>query len=114
MFDAGCAHLTQQIYQFCLVTLDMPKMLIDDVELYYEQRGTGGLPIIFVHGFLASSKMWHDNYVAHLPSAFCAYTIDMRGHGQSRHFKRGCHVLNLVRFAHPARAGECWNAGTME
>jgi len=79
-----------------LIVLIMPIVRINDVELHYEKFGNGGAPIVFVHGFLASSKMWQDFYIPNLPASYHAYAIDMRGHGQSHHIKHGCNVFQLA------------------
>lgn len=73
----------------------MPKIQINNVELHYEKYGMNGIPIVFVHGFLASSTMWHDYFIPHLPKKYRAFTIDMRGHGQSHRVKHGCNVKQL-------------------
>jgi pimeloyl-ACP methyl ester carboxylesterase len=74
----------------------MPSIAVNDVELYYEERETGAEPIIFAHGFLLSSKMWQDLYIARLPEHYHAYTIDMRGHGRSHHIKQGCNLVQMA------------------
>jgi branched-chain amino acid transport system permease protein len=74
----------------------MPTITVNDVELYYEERDTGTEPILFAHGFLLSSKMWQDLYVARLPEHYHAYAIDMRGHGRSHHIKHGCNLVQLA------------------
>ena len=75
---------------------NLPKIQINNVELHYEEYGTGGAPMVFVHGFLASSNMWEDVYIAHLPGHYHVYAIDMRGHGQSHQIKHGCNVVQLA------------------
>ncbi|MFC1651172.1 alpha/beta fold hydrolase [Candidatus Latescibacterota bacterium] len=74
----------------------MPEIRINNVELHYDEFGSGGKPIIFAHGFLASSKMWQNYFIPHLPDSFHAYAIDMRGHGKSNHIDYGCNVAQLA------------------
>ena len=74
----------------------MSKIQINNVELYYEEYGTGSIPIVFAHGFLVSSKMWHDLYISRLPAKYHAYAMDMRGHGQSNQIKHGCNLVQLA------------------
>ena len=93
----------------------MPKLQINTVELHYEEHGTGAKPIIFVHGFLLSSTMWQDFYMAHLPEPYRAYAIDVRGHGQSHHIKQGCNLVQLAddvyQFAQRLQLGKFVYAG---
>ena len=74
----------------------MSKIKTNNVELYYEEHGSGSEPIVFVHGFLVSSKMWHDLYISRLPAKYHAYAMDMRGHGQSNQIKQGCNLVQLA------------------
>ncbi|MFC1550965.1 alpha/beta fold hydrolase [Candidatus Latescibacterota bacterium] len=74
----------------------MPKIHINNVELHYEEYGTGGTPVVLVHGFLASSNMWRDYFIPHLYGSHRVYALDMRGHGQSSHVKQGCNVVQLA------------------
>jgi pimeloyl-ACP methyl ester carboxylesterase len=50
--------------------------------LYYEVNGVGP-PVLFTHGFAATSRIWHDQGVA-LASRNTIIAWDMRGHGRSR------------------------------
>jgi pimeloyl-ACP methyl ester carboxylesterase len=74
----------------------MPRISVNNVELYYEKHGAGAQPVVFVHGFLLSSRMWHDLYISRLPERYHAYAIDMRGHGQSHHVKDGCNLVQMA------------------
>ncbi len=53
----------------------------DGAKIYYEDRGEGQ-PLLFVHGWLCSSKFWQRN-VPELANAFRVVTVDLRGHGNS-------------------------------
>jgi len=53
----------------------------DGVMLRYEDRGRG-LPIVFVHGWAATSRFW-EGQVSRLSPYFRTITPDLRGHGDS-------------------------------
>jgi pimeloyl-ACP methyl ester carboxylesterase len=50
--------------------------------LHVEEGGTGGLPVIFLHGLGGSSRQW-EHQLAHLRPQRRALAIDLRGHGGS-------------------------------
>lgn len=52
-----------------------------DVNLAYNDRGSGD-PIILLHGYLESSKVW-DDFVPGLAKRYRVITIDLPGHGRS-------------------------------
>ncbi len=54
----------------------------DGVRIHYEVRGSGGVPILFTHGFAASSAMFASTAAA-LARDGEVITWDLRGHGQS-------------------------------
>lgn len=75
----------------------MPEYRSGENNLYYDRAGDGDIPVIFIHGFLASSKMWRDyGYLDALPAGFCAYVPDMRGHGKSNAIKYGCDLKQMA------------------
>ena len=59
----------------------MPKVLINGINLYYEDHGTG-FPVIFTHGIAGTTKSW-DNLVPAFSKKYRFITYDMRGHGQT-------------------------------
>ncbi len=59
----------------------MPKALLNGINLYYEDSGSG-FPVIFTHGFAGTTKSWEDQ-VAALSSKYRFITYDTRGHGQT-------------------------------
>jgi pimeloyl-ACP methyl ester carboxylesterase len=59
----------------------MPHLTRDGVRIYYEDHGQG-LPILFSHGFGASTGMWQGQVEA-LRDAYRLILWDMRGHGDS-------------------------------
>ncbi len=50
--------------------------------LYAEDGGSGGIPVVFVHGLGGSLRQW-DAQLAHLRPARRALALDLRGHGRS-------------------------------
>jgi len=59
----------------------MPKVKVNDIEMYYEIHGEGE-PIVFLHGFSASHQMWNP-WIPRYEKGFKMILIDMRGHGGS-------------------------------
>lgn len=51
-------------------------------EIYYEDSGEGGLPIVFVHSFGGSTLHWQAQ-VDYLKKNRRVITLDLRGHGRS-------------------------------
>lgn len=74
----------------------MPKIELNNIELYYEEYGHGDDIVILLHGFLSSSKMWANNYIPDLKKRFKIYTIDVRGHGNSSEVKIGCDLQQMT------------------
>ncbi len=54
-----------------------------DTRIYYQKAGTGGAPIVLVHGFGASSFSWRSNLDPIAAAGFTVYAPDMRGFGLS-------------------------------
>jgi len=59
----------------------MPKIKVNDIELHYKTQGEGE-PLVFLHGFSASHKMW-EPWIPTYQKGFKMILIDMRGHGAS-------------------------------
>jgi pimeloyl-ACP methyl ester carboxylesterase len=66
----------------------MPRIPINDTQLYFEDSGGSGPPVIFSHGLLYSCRMW-DAQVPVLRSRFRCIAYDHRGQGQSAVPKSG-------------------------
>jgi 3-oxoadipate enol-lactonase len=59
------------------------KTLINDIAVSYIEHGTSdGLPLVFIHGFPFSHKMWEPQ-ICKLPDSIHAIAYDVRGHGSS-------------------------------
>jgi pimeloyl-ACP methyl ester carboxylesterase len=54
-----------------------------DTRMYYQQAGSGDVPIVLVHGFGASSFSWRENLDPIADAGFTVYAPDMRGFGLS-------------------------------
>ena len=60
----------------------MPYMEHDGVKLAFEESGTGGPPMLFVHGWCCDRSHF-DAQVAHFSPAHRCIAVDLRGHGES-------------------------------
>ncbi len=67
----------------------------DDAKIYYEDQGDGQ-PILFVHGWMCSSKFWQRN-VPELANKFRVVTVDLRGHGNSSKVLTGHTIRQYAR-----------------
>ncbi len=62
----------------------MKIQIASSITLNYVERGNpAGLPVIFLHGFPFSHKMWEPQMRA-LPNTYRAISYDIRGHGESQ------------------------------
>ena len=59
----------------------MPKVKVNDIEMYYELHGEGE-PLVLLHGFFGSSQMWAQ-WIPELKQHFQLIIPDLRGHGRS-------------------------------
>lgn len=59
----------------------MPKIKINDIEMYYETQGQGE-PIVLIAGFSADHVHWNE-VVDHLKDSYQLITLDNRGAGQT-------------------------------
>lgn len=67
----------------------------DGVNIYYEDQGQG-IPLVLVHGWTCSSKIWQKN-IPELVKNFRVVTMDLRGHGNSVKTLAGHHVTHYAR-----------------
>jgi 3-oxoadipate enol-lactonase len=72
----------------------MPRLQVNNADLYYEDNGSGAETIIFVHGFLWSGRMF-DDQVAALKDRYRCITVDLRGQGQSEVTQSGYDIDTL-------------------
>ena len=59
----------------------MPKIRVNDIELYYEVHGQG-YPVVFLHGYSSTHERWSYQVPA-LSQEYRFVIYDARGHGQS-------------------------------
>jgi pimeloyl-ACP methyl ester carboxylesterase len=63
----------------------MPTLRVDDVELFYEERGEGP-PLVFLHGLGSSSADWAFQ-LEHFSERFRCVAFDLPGSGRSKDLK---------------------------
>ena len=59
----------------------MPKVEVNDIEMYYEVHGEGP-PLLMLHGFTGSSQMW-SQWISEYGPHFQLIIPDYRGHGRT-------------------------------
>jgi pimeloyl-ACP methyl ester carboxylesterase len=60
----------------------MPEIQIDDIEVHYEEQGSGQIPIVFIPGGGGSSDSWKRmGFWDKLPANYHAYALDIRKNG---------------------------------
>jgi pimeloyl-ACP methyl ester carboxylesterase len=60
----------------------MPQVAAGEVELAYEDSGSG-VPVVLVHGFTLDRSMWDPQVPALLDAGYRVVRYDLRGHGES-------------------------------
>ncbi len=61
----------------------MPRVQAGQIELNYREAGTGSEPLVLIHGFQSSLRVWGD-VIDHLPlDALHVFAFDLRGAGKS-------------------------------
>ncbi|SFS01428.1 Pimeloyl-ACP methyl ester carboxylesterase [Halomicrobium zhouii] len=71
----------------------MPTVRTNDVDTYYERRGSGP-PIVFVHGAILDHSQW-DPQVDELGEDYETIAYDVRGHGRTGGSDRGTYSIDL-------------------
>lgn len=61
----------------------MPNVLVNDLEMYYEQLGNGE-PIIFLHGNYSRGILTFASQIIDFQTKYTCYFPDLRGHGRTR------------------------------
>ena len=67
----------------------------DGVKLYYESTGKGK-PLLFLHGWTMSSRVWHYQ-VDWFAREYQVITLDLRGHGRSGSPEGECTFISLTQ-----------------
>jgi 2-succinyl-6-hydroxy-2,4-cyclohexadiene-1-carboxylate synthase len=62
----------------------MPLIDVPDAQLWYEDTGGDGVPVVFVHPAAASSETWVQQVPAFAAAGYRCITYDLRGWGRSR------------------------------
>jgi len=73
----------------------MPFITVNDVNLFYEEYGSGPETIIFSHGYLMTHEMFQAQ-IETLKSQFRCIAYDHRAHGHSKCTENGYDMDNLV------------------
>lgn len=60
----------------------MPTVTVNDVELYYERRGSGA-PLLLIQGMSGNTVHWGEDFLGDLAASFDVIAYDHRGIGQS-------------------------------
>ena len=63
-------------------TIEVGKENSGTIELYYEDHGAGR-PVVLVHGWPASERMWEKQMAALVGAGFRVIAYDRRGFGRS-------------------------------
>ncbi len=71
----------------------MPTVQTNDIETYYEQRGSGP-PIVFVHGAILDHTQWAPQLDA-LSEEYTTIAYDVRGHGRTGGSARETYSIEL-------------------
>jgi pimeloyl-ACP methyl ester carboxylesterase len=59
----------------------MPKVKVNDIEMYYEVHGEGE-PLVLLHGYFCSSQQWN-HFIPEFQERFQLVIPDLRGHGRT-------------------------------
>jgi pimeloyl-ACP methyl ester carboxylesterase len=62
----------------------MPLIDVPDAQLWYEDTGGDGVPVVFVHPAAASSETWVNQIPAFVAAGYRCITYDLRGWGRSK------------------------------
>ena len=73
----------------------MPKVLVNNVEIHYDEFGEGEETLAFSHGFLMNNTMFKGQ-IDTFKANFRCIAFDHRGHGQSEVTTNGYELDNLV------------------
>lgn len=66
------------------------------VKLCLETRGSGRIPLLFVHGWISSRRMWYDVAERLDPDRCTMHLLDLRGSGLSDRPAHGQHVRGYL------------------
>lgn len=69
----------------------MPFFDRPDARIFYETKGEGGPPIVFVHGALCAHEDWNPQF-EHFSARQRVVAVDLRGHGKSTADPASCGI----------------------
>lgn len=69
----------------------MPHLESEGIKIFYECKGEGGAPIIFVHGFLCGVDDWKSQ-VDYFNNERCVVASSLRSHGASDKDPNNCNI----------------------
>jgi pimeloyl-ACP methyl ester carboxylesterase len=69
--------------------------LANGIRLHYESSGSGGIPVVLVHGYGMSSAVW-EKTLPLLPSGYRWLAVDLRGFGRSDKLEGGYRCQELA------------------
>ncbi|MDA0988429.1 MAG: alpha/beta fold hydrolase [Chloroflexi bacterium] len=72
----------------------MPTVHANNIDIAYNDQGSGDIPIVLVHGFPLDKGMWEPQVKA-LSGEFRIITPDLRGHGESQ-VTQGPYTMELL------------------
>lgn len=88
----------------------MPKLKINNVDLYYEMEGEGRDTLVFAHSLLFNLRMF-DQQVAHFKKDYTCIRYDFPGHGKSESPESGYDLESLAEdlaeFLKTLKVGPC-------
>lgn len=68
----------------CVKICNMPTIIINDADIYYQEYGdSGGVPIVLIHGSTIDSHTDWDSVIPALAREYKVFAPDCRGHGRS-------------------------------
>lgn len=73
----------------------MPTIKVNGVSLHYEEHGTAGETVVFVHGLLMNHRMFNAQ-IETLKTRYRCIAIDLRGQGASEVTRSGYDMDNLA------------------
>jgi pimeloyl-ACP methyl ester carboxylesterase len=76
------AHVFVSISISRKLRIRMPFLTVNGVQLFYEEMGSTGPPVVFVHGSWANHENW-DAVAPQFADRYRVVTYDRRGHSQS-------------------------------
>ena len=71
------------------------KIKVNDVELNYEEHGSGAETVVFGHGFGSSARKWQ-NLFELLPANYHCYAADLRGFGKSAEITENINTAQMA------------------